>query len=293
MAYDLNYDTASIEQLVDFCRTSTHRALPGSPHVIRLSQTTVVKFGTEVRKEEADNQSVAFRLLNPHIVRVPRVLGFHTRQTQYGTQEGYLIMEYIDGQVPNSDSYIELTAALIPILQQFETIQSLTPGALSGGPARGIFWDDDFPQFSSRVDFDAWINRRLTNEEALALENTPLSICHMDLAPRNILKLPDSSICLLDWANAGFYPQVFEAAMLQLQPAVEEERTFYEGLSKAMVADAAQLSTPTNISNRPPPLVQITRCKRKKKRSKSHAATVRKSALNWSKAAVEALQGIA
>jgi thiamine kinase-like enzyme len=38
----------------------------------------------------------------------------------------------------------------------------------------------------------------------------------MDLAPRNILLLPDDSFCLLDWEAAGCYPRSFEHASLRL-----------------------------------------------------------------------------
>lgn len=240
MEGDLDYNTASIEELVDFCRASAHRALPGSSHVIRLSQTTVAKFGTGVRQAEADNQEVAFRLLNPHIVRIPQVFRFLKHQIGPDTEEGYLIMEYIDGQAPKPDSYIDLTTRLLPILKQFRTIQSDIPGALGGGPAYGIFWENDFPKFSSRDEFDAWINKRLLNQRNSILGQS-LSICHMDLAPRNILELPDRSICLLDWANAGFYPPVFEEVILRLQPAYNQEITFYESLAKSIFEDEAQL----------------------------------------------------
>jgi thiamine kinase-like enzyme len=41
-------------------------------------------------------------------------------------------------------------------------------------------------------------------------------MCHLDIAPRNILYLPDSSICLIDWATAGFYPRLFEVCILNI-----------------------------------------------------------------------------
>jgi hypothetical protein len=32
----------------------------------------------------------------------------------------------------------------------------------------------------------------------------------MDLVRRNIFLLPDSTICFVDWAFAGFFPEIFE-----------------------------------------------------------------------------------
>lgn len=39
-------------------------------------------------------------------------------------------------------------------------------------------------------------------------------MCHLDIAPRNLLYLADGSVCLLDWATAGFYPRFFEVCVL-------------------------------------------------------------------------------
>jgi len=32
----------------------------------------------------------------------------------------------------------------------------------------------------------------------------------IDIAPRNILWQEDGSLCLVDWASAGYYPRIFE-----------------------------------------------------------------------------------
>lgn len=39
-----------------------------------------------------------------------------------------------------------------------------------------------------------------------------LVLCHLDVAPRNILWLEDDSTCFLDWASARFYPRLFEVS---------------------------------------------------------------------------------
>lgn len=74
------------------------------------------------------------------------------------------------------------------------------------------------------------MDKRSSNNNNAKLTHTSLSVCHMDLAPRNILGLPDESLCLLDCANAGFYPHVFETAILHLQPVHSKEATFYKTL---------------------------------------------------------------
>lgn len=42
-----------------------------------------------------------------------------------------------------------------------------------------------------------------------------LVMCHLDIAPRNLMLLPDGSLCFLDWAFAGFYPSIFEIYTLK------------------------------------------------------------------------------
>jgi hypothetical protein len=229
MSFDHN--SASDDELIVFCKTSGRMISHESPHVIQLSDTAIAKFGIGVHEEEANNQRRAFDLLNPHVVRIPRVYRFVHRQNEYGVTEGYLVMEYIYGSIPSPEHYSNLAARLLPILRQFETIQNSIPGSLGGGPSRGMFWEDDYPCFTSIKALEDWINQRLFGDEPKAsFERTPLVLCHMDLVPRNMLDLPDGSICLLDWASAGFYPHAFEIAMLQLKPLRENEDKLIEPL---------------------------------------------------------------
>lgn len=64
---------------------------------------------------------------------------------------------------------------------------------------------------------ERWLNYRLPDTDCrLCLGIYSLVLCHLDLAPRNIIKLEDGSLCLLDWASAGFYPRFFEACLLRI-----------------------------------------------------------------------------
>ncbi|CAI6339205.1 unnamed protein product [Periconia digitata] len=62
-----------------------------------------------------------------------------------------------------------------------------------------------------------WMNTRLAvvTKERLDLTSHQLSMRHMDLVHRNIILMADSSICFLDWAFAGFYPELFEIRYLR------------------------------------------------------------------------------
>lgn len=62
-----------------------------------------------------------------------------------------------------------------------------------------------------------WFNRRLKEEDPkLIFSESELVLCHLDIAPRNFLLLQDGSICLLDWASAGFYLRVFEECVIRI-----------------------------------------------------------------------------
>lgn len=64
-----------------------------------------------------------------------------------------------------------------------------------------------------------WFNSRLFAEQGqVQFDHTgPFVLCHLDIAPRNIIWCDDGCICLLDWASAGFYPRLLEYVSLHLQ----------------------------------------------------------------------------
>ncbi|KIW11717.1 hypothetical protein PV08_11019 [Exophiala spinifera] len=58
---------------------------------------------------------------------------------------------------------------------------------------------------------EKWFNSRLfEHNPKLSLRNCKLVLCHLDIAPRNLLWQEDGSLCLLDWASAGYCPRLFE-----------------------------------------------------------------------------------
>lgn len=65
--------------------------------------------------------------------------------------------------------------------------------------------------FASVKVMEAWFNSRLfAQDPKLSFQDCELALCHLDIAPRNILWLKDGSICFLDWASASYYPRIFE-----------------------------------------------------------------------------------
>ncbi|KAG4435103.1 hypothetical protein IFR05_009412 [Cadophora sp. M221] len=86
------------------CHHPDREIIGGLPHGnlgIKLSEELIVKFDPGVSVEEADNQRRAFQLLDGSIVRVPRIHDYFTR-ADGGFVTGYLVMEYIKGDITNS-----------------------------------------------------------------------------------------------------------------------------------------------------------------------------------------------
>ena len=85
---------------------------------------------------------------------------------------------------------------------------------MSGIP-RGLYWpENEEISFKSISDLERYFNSRLSKRDPqLDLSSYRLVLCHLDIAPRNILQQEDGSIYLIDWESAGFYPRVLEVVM--------------------------------------------------------------------------------
>lgn len=121
-------------------------------------------------------------------------------------------MEHIHGVIIDPLEESTLIQRIAKIISYFETLRSTIPGSLGGGYTRGLLFSDaEDLRFESTNTLQAWFNSRLhAHQSQLSLRNFELVLCHLDIAPRNIIWQDDGSVCLLDWASAGFYPRIFE-----------------------------------------------------------------------------------
>ncbi|RVD89471.1 uncharacterized protein DFL_000478 [Arthrobotrys flagrans] len=64
-------------------------------------------------------------------------------------------------------------------------------------------------------------------------------LCHLDLAPLNIIRKDDGTLYLVDWESAGYYPEGFELAGLELKStnATKFEYMLQEKLGEDLGAD--------------------------------------------------------
>ncbi|KAI9675001.1 MAG: hypothetical protein M1817_001407 [Caeruleum heppii] len=221
----LDHLTATDEVIVDYCRRNRTHMIGGHKHgniVLRISDEAVVKFGFGVTPEEAANQRFAFETFNGAMVRIPRVLRYFRETFGKMRPIGYLIMEFLDGQNLASVSQEELPRAIGSVaefLSQLSQSSSNRPGPVHGGEPQGHLWTEQGARtrFHTLEDIEGWLNKRLAmSGESIDLRHCQLSFCHLDLARRNFLLRQDGSICVLDWASAGYYPTIFETCCMYL-----------------------------------------------------------------------------
>lgn len=183
------------------------RNIAGGNKVIKLNPNLVVKFGCGTTKGEAVTQTDVSKFLNSTIIRVPQVYRFHRDDER---NIGYIFMEYVDGQPIDTQN----TAHVEALRRAFEHLASFQrdcPGPLHSDEPQGILWEDEIPDdYNTLGGLEDWINHR--QEDRVFFRNTRCVLCHLDTALENMLWLPGGTICILDWASAGYYPRYFELA---------------------------------------------------------------------------------
>jgi hypothetical protein len=248
-SYSTRYEDLSDLEIVQRCLDPNRQIVGGVFHgnlVVKLSDEMVVKFGWGVTAEEADNQRKAFELLDCGIVRVPQLYRYFTHGDAEGCPpRGFIVMEYVHGEVLQSLDSGQINQ-IVQILSHFSSIQGQHTGPLRTGVSRGLLWEENGkPAFDTVQQMERWLNFRLPDVESkLALQNYPLVLCHLDLAPRNFIWLEDSSVCLVDWASAGFYPRFFEVCLLKIMEYShgDYEVTLIDRMEKLTEDEEAQMS---------------------------------------------------
>ncbi|KAJ5685123.1 hypothetical protein N7536_007742 [Penicillium majusculum] len=204
--------TLSDRELISLCLQAAPDRIVGGRQggnlVVKTSNDTVIKFGVGVTEDEANNQRKAYELLDHDIVHVPRFYRFFTDELG----RGYILMEYVEGHVIDPLHEPHLIAKIAQVLDYFSTLTANRVGSLGGGLSRGLLWPDgEDLDFDDKGQMESWFNSKLfPGEGNVSFRDCDLVLCHLDIAPRNIIWQPDGRICLVDWASAGFYPRIFE-----------------------------------------------------------------------------------
>lgn len=223
-------DYISDTEIIRLCKQATPDLLLGHPlsdtKVLKLNEKLAVKFGFLLDEDEARNQAKAYEILDPGIVRVPRVYRYFKGLDKYG----YIVMDYMEGETKASITESDQICAMSQILEHFNSIKSPKPGPLIGGPSYCfLFGDSDPPTFSSLEDMENWFNVRLLDPGAkISFAGLDLVFCHLDLFPRNILWLDCHPPCVVDWSSAGFYPRIFERCSQLITQQPEQNRVILD-----------------------------------------------------------------
>jgi serine/threonine protein kinase len=185
----------------------------GGGSVVRIFPDTVVKCGYGITENDAINQTKAYELIDPTIIRVPRVLRYFNNNDC-----GFILMEFIEGRLLETiDDKAPYLQHIARALEHFATIKSEVPGPLSRGLAHGLLWiEADYISPRTIQDIEHYYNTRQLKSSNINLAGYPLTLCHLDIAPRNIIVPSNGPLCLIDWADAGFYPRIFERCTLRL-----------------------------------------------------------------------------
>ncbi|KAI9888493.1 MAG: hypothetical protein M1814_006884 [Vezdaea aestivalis] len=182
---------------------------PYGNKVIRISSQAVVKFGVGVTRIEAENQSKVYELVDHRIVRIPKVHRF----INDNENRGYIIMDFVDGEVLEELEEPQRIATIAYILDHLASFNRTVPGPVAGGSPYGLlfFPDEGEAPFNTVEELEYWWNHRLLpGETAAELQGIELVLCHLDVAPRNIIWKEGEAPCLIDWASTGYYPRLFE-----------------------------------------------------------------------------------
>ena len=258
-----HWSIATVEELVAAYWSPTRQIVDNSgpqegTKVIRYSEDAVIKCrpyaatfsGTIVpmdnckaaaSQNEAIIQNIARQLIDPSIVRIPKVYRFFLHG-----DHSYIVMEYIRGRIPRVEDFPKLIPKIARLMAHMATVNGHVCGPLGGGYSHGVLWESEDVMFQNLSDMeDFWNSRLIPAKDGTArvsFEGLRLVLCHLDIAPRNILLLDDGSFCLLDWESAGFYPRFFEFCAQSFLDHHDEEfsRRFLESMEQLTEAEEEQ-----------------------------------------------------
>ena len=248
-----------------FARRAVLRALGAAPKlqeskqssIAKLSDTLIVKYGSEVHLWEARNMMFAASIPG---VRVPRLHdAWEEEDRSLGDEavrtNGYLVMDYVPGRTLRSawsavgpetraDVYRQLSESIAALHNQ----QLTRPGPVGGGISKGFYFTAyDAGPFETVHHMEQWFNerQRVCKDLGHVYENEPdfsgtfnqLVMCHMDLHMDNLILDSYNYIWVLDWSRAGGCPVFFEEAQLKISPD-PENLEFSQGLLKVISTGA-------------------------------------------------------
>jgi len=177
----------------------------------------------------------AQNLARDHVIRVPEI-----RRTVTKEDTSYIIMDRVHGVTLEKCwselgwiATIRLAFELRKFVRRMREVTSSTAGGLVTGQCNS-FWLEDYYglplhatpsavqsfitfwlQYPQKASFFPNREMHLKNITLTPSLPTHFVFVHQDLAPRNIIIDKHRQMWLIDWNNAGFYPQYFEYVGMQ------------------------------------------------------------------------------
>lgn len=204
--------------------------------VIKMGKI-VVKFGN-IYEEESRNQQHAFQILSPDIFQVPEVYHFFE-----AGDTSYLVMEFVAGESLEQITVDNAKDIARRVDRMHQCVNTLLGPFREGGICRGRLWPEGQERcFDGKHELEGFVNSRIVHSSLyFALSEGAFSLCHMDLAPRNIRKTA-AGYCLLDWEYAGSYPRTFEMAVLRCNHGYENQDGLFCDLVEKHLSEMRPLS---------------------------------------------------
>ncbi len=208
---------------------------------VRISPGLMVKRGTGVKLEEADNLEY---VRNNSSVPVPKV---HCAFTRRGCR--YIVMDYIHGQTlwswwhtASAESKKRVRRQLAGHMSNLQSVPNPTPGrvgGLKGGPiydyrytsGKGAspYTEESFGPFHDAHEFHLWLRNGFTSPVSSEVgeksnqdagidrmcqmqdrRNYATTLTHGDFSSQNIIIRDDKVAGIIDWEMAGWYPDYWE-----------------------------------------------------------------------------------
>ncbi|KAK2796763.1 hypothetical protein FQN50_009444 [Emmonsiellopsis sp. PD_5] len=229
------YDITKVpdETLIELFNTAPLLHSYQGTRIVRLSSTLVLKGGELARPCEADIMKLVRAKTTIPVPKVHRVLNIKTQDTFFGCQ-CYIVMDFIEGDTLQ-DLWEALSQAqredvVSQVASMFLALQSAEVPQQQPGPvdcqlckAKG-YWFSDIGggPFKDIAAMQAWFNRKLEicQHFKQVTDTVPpfcfdrLILTHQDIALRNLILDPQGKVWLVDWGDAGIYPEGFEYAAL-------------------------------------------------------------------------------
>ncbi|KAF2023438.1 phosphotransferase family protein [Setomelanomma holmii] len=209
----------------------------------------IVKFGSHISTTEAINLWTIRRVFQDALP-VPEVYGWRVLKQEGETHEVFIYMQLVQGptlaqqwpklsstEKENICSDLRAKVFCLRSLQDSESQQII--GSICHGPAPDLCLEGLplLKPFRSRVCFHDWISwlwrRHVPDPQSiedpwrgLLPDNGPIVFTHGDLRPANIIvsaTSPAKIVAILDWEQAGWYPDYWEDCKARFTASHSEE----------------------------------------------------------------------